>query len=59
MNTYLIQYSTPEGFVPASMKADNVYDALAWTKENIQPTGVCVTLHEPFPFETPRLPFWF
>lgn len=51
MNTYVIQYSGEGPWIPLSIKARSIYEALNWARANL-PGGLCVSLFEEWPEET-------
>lgn len=44
MNTYLVQYTEGDGWIPFLIKADTIYDAEAWVKFHVQRVGIAISL---------------
>lgn len=44
MNKYWVQYRLDGNWVPLMIQSDSIYEATDWVRENIQPTGICVSL---------------
>lgn len=43
MNTYLVQYTDGNGWIPFWVKSDSIYEVEAWVKTHVQRTGIAIT----------------